>query len=200
MTLIAGLTGGIACGKSAVSSRLRERGAIIVDADQIARDILAPGSIGLKAIVERWGAEVLTPEEELDRTKLGAIIFNQPQERAALELITHPLIAQESADRLRAASRLAPPLVVYDAALLIEAGRAEQFRPLIVVTTTLALQRSRLMARDGLNEEEAQARLDSQLPLSQKAEFADYLIQNDGDWRALDQQVEALWSSLQSSV
>lgn len=199
MTLVVGLTGGIACGKSAVSSRLSARGAIIVDADLIAREVLAQGSDGLAEVVERWGDEVLTESGSLDRAKLGSMIFGKPEERRALEAITHPRIAQLSAARLDAAREQAPPVVVYDAALLIEAGRAEAFRPLIVVTTETEIQLQRLIARDSLSEAEARARMRSQMPLDQKAALADYVIYNNGDWATLDQQVDKLWSSLTSS-
>lgn len=191
-----GLTGGIACGKSAVSDRLRARGAIIVDADLIARQVLAPGSEGLARVVARWGESLLNAERALDRPKLGALVFGQPEERRALEAITHPLIAQESARQLEEARAQEPPLIVYDAALLIEAGRADAFRPLVVVTTTPQIQRERLMNRDGLDEQAAQARLDAQLPLARKEELADYVLRNDGDWTALEERVEQLWSSL----
>ena len=99
MTTLIGLTGGIACGKSAVSTRLAQRGALIVDADQIARNILAPGSEGLEQVVARWGTQLLSPTGELDRAKLGAIVFAQAEERRALEGITHPLIAKRVKDR-----------------------------------------------------------------------------------------------------
>lgn len=196
MTTLIGLTGGIACGKSAVSMRLAQRGALIVDADQIARNILVPGSEGLEQVVARWGTELLSPTGELDRTKLGAIVFAQAEERQALEGITHPLIAQESQRQLTRALSQKPPLVVYDAALLVEAGRTEMFRPLVVVTSTPILQRQRIMARDGLDEAQAQARMDAQLPLSQKEALADHVIRNDGDWAQLDAQIDALWTAL----
>ena len=196
MTTLIGLTGGIACGKSAVSTRLAQRGALIVDADQIARNILAPGSEGLEQVVARWGTQLLSPTGELDRAKLGAIVFAQAEERRALEGITHPLIAQESQRQITAALSQKPPLVVYDAALLVEAGRAEMFRPLVVVTSTPILQRQRIMARDGLDEGQAQARMDAQLPLSQKEALADHVIRNDGDWAQLDAQMDDLWTAL----
>jgi len=198
MSRLIGLTGGIACGKSAVSERLRARGAMIVDADQIAREVLAPGSDGLAQVVARWGAEILDAEGALDRACLGALVFDKPEERRALEAITHPLIAALSAQRIAEALTECPPLVVYDAALLIEAGRAEHFRPLVVVTTTPAIQRARLIARDGLDEEGAQARVDAQLPLVRKEELADHVIHNDGDWAALDRQIDVIWSVLVS--
>jgi dephospho-CoA kinase len=198
MSRLVGLTGGIACGKSAVSNQLRDRGALIIDADQIAREVLAPNSEGLARVVARWGDEILDTEGALDRTRLGALVFGKPEERRELEAITHPLIATLSAQRISEAIAQEPPLVVYDAALLIEAGRADQFRPLVVVTTTSVIQRDRLMARDGLTLEDAQARVDAQLPIAHKEQLADHLITNDGDWSALERQVDVLWSTLVS--
>lgn len=195
-TPLIGLTGGIACGKSAVSERLQARGAVIVDADRIAREVLIPGSEGLRRVVARWGVSLLNDKGGLNRAVLGEIVFSDPEERIALEEITHPLIASESARQIEEALSGSPPLVVYDAALLIEAGRAERFRPLVVVTTSSSVQLDRIMRRDHLSEEEAQARVSAQLPLSEKASLADYLIDNSGDWAALDRQLEILWSVL----
>ena len=195
MTLLIGLTGGIACGKSAVSERLRMRGALIVDADRIAREVLAPHSEGLKQIVARWGKEMLD-EGVLNRARLGEVVFGNSKERRALEAITHPLIATLSAQRISEAIAQKPPLVVYDAALLIEAGRADHFRPLVVVTTPQSVQQDRLITRDGLTTQEAQSRINAQLPLAKKEKLADYLINNDGSWSALDHQIDELWSTL----
>lgn len=194
MSKVIGLTGGIACGKSAVSLRLAQKGAIIVDADQIARNILAPNSIGLQKVVERWGGQLLEVSGQLNRAQLGAIVFADPKEREALESITHPLIAAESQSQIEQAKTAKAPLIVYDAALLIEAGRAEQFRPLVVVTTSTEIQIQRIMARDQLSADEALARMHAQLPLKDKENLADFIIYNDGDWQKLEQQVDELWN------
>ena len=194
--LLIGLTGGIACGKSAVSKRLASKGALIVDADVIARNILTPDSEGLKQVVEVWGKDILNDNHELDRVKLGKKVFADPKARKILEGITHPLIAQESTRQVQEAMAKQPPLVVYDAALLIEAGRAEYFRPLIVVSTTANIQIERLRNRDQLSEKEARARIESQMSLAEKEALADHLIFNDGDWHQLDQQINALWHQL----
>lgn len=198
MSLLIGLTGGIACGKSAVSARLAEKGAIIVDADQIAREVLAPHSEGLKQVIKQWGEDILNEQGELDRGKLGTLVFSDAQARKVLESITHPLIAQESQNQIAKAQTLAAPLIVYDAALLIEAGRAEHFRPLVVVTTTEAIQQARIEARDGLSAEQAHARVKAQLSLKEKEALADYVIYNDRDWQHLEQQIDELWKRLLS--
>lgn len=187
-----GLTGGIASGKSTVSAAFRALGAQIVDADEVARAVVAPGSPGLAALVRAFGPEILC-EGQLDRARLGQRVFGDPQARQTLEAITHPLIAAESTARLEAAQASGAPLVIYDAALLVESGRAEAFRPLVVVTLPPELQRARLMARDGLSAAQAQARLDAQLPLHEKAALADHLIDNSGPPEQTVAQVRALW-------
>ena len=197
-----GLTGGIACGKSAVSRSLASRGAVIVDADQIARDVVAPHSEGLKSLVTRWGEELLTPEGALDRAKLGAIVFSDPSARATLDQLLHPLIASESARQLQSALQRVPPvpLVVYDAALLVEVGRAEQFRPLVVVYSAREQQIERVIQRDRLSYEEATRRVDAQMPASEKAQYADWLIVNELEGvDSLEPAIEALWAALTSN-
>lgn len=191
-----GLTGGIACGKSAVSARLAARGAAVVDADEVARAVVAPGSAGLAAVAARFGAGVLRPDGSLDRAALGALVFGDPAARAALEGITHPLIAAESARRVAEALAGPAPLVVYDAALLVESGRAEQFRPLVVVWASPEVQRARLVARDGLSAEQAEGRLRAQLSTERKRALADFVVENDGDLAALDEEVGRLWGRL----
>ena len=165
----------------------------MIDADQIARNILAPNSLGLQKVLERWGRKVLDVNGQVNRAYLGSIVFSDPKERKALEAITHPLIAQESQSQIEEARTRKVPLIVYDAALLIEAGRSEQFRPLVVVTTSKEIQKKRIMDRDHLSEVEALARIDSQLPLTDKEKLADYVIYNDGNWTKLYQQVDELW-------
>lgn len=192
--MLIGLTGGIACGKTTVANLLRDRGATVVDADQVARDVVAPGSAGLQAVVEAFGAQVLDADGALDRTKLGAQVFNDAPARARLEGILHPLIAQESMRQLAAAR--GAPLVVYDAALLFEAGRAELFRPVVVVRVPPAVQRARLMARDGIDAAAADARIGSQMPVAEKAERADHVIDNGGTRAETEAQVDALWAQL----
>ena len=196
-----GLTGGIACGKSAVSRKLHEFGAHVVDADIIAREVVAPKSEGLDQIVARWGADLLDTQGALNRSRLGDMIFKAPAERQALEAIIHPLVALESARQIQEALKIeSTPLVVYDAALLIESGRAEMFRPLVVVTTSSEIQRARLQQRDALSSADAQSRIDAQMPLSQKETLADFVIDNRGDWSDLNRQVHALWLTLTTDV
>ena len=196
MANIIGLTGGIACGKSTVAARLAARGARIVDADAVARDIVRPGAPALAEIIAAVGAEVCDATGALDRAALGRRVFGDAEARARLERITHPRIAEESARRLVEAAAGEPPLVVYDAALLFESGRAALFRPIVVVTTTEDLQRERLMRRDGLDTASAHARITAQMPLAEKVARADYCVHNDGSPDALDAQLDVLWPLL----
>lgn len=194
--MIIGLTGGIACGKSTVAKMLVARGARVIDADAVAREVVAPGTEGLQAITDRFGAEVLDDDGALDRAALGRRVFGDASARAALEGILHPLIAVESARQIQQAVAEGAPLVVYDAALLIESGRADMFRPLVVVSVRPQTQIDRIMRRDGLDEASAQARLDAQMPVAEKAALADHVIDNEGDLDATEAQVEALWRTL----
>lgn len=192
-TVLIGLTGGIACGKSTVSALLAARGASIVDADRLAREVVAPGSPGLAALVAAFGPGITGPGGALDRAALGARVFADPAARARLETITHPLIAALSLERLQAARASGAPLVVYDAALLFESGRADAFRPVVVVTAPRAIQRDRLMQRDGLDAAAADARIDSQMPVADKAARADHVIDNGQSLAHTEAQVAALW-------
>jgi dephospho-CoA kinase len=194
--MLIGLTGGIACGKTTVAQMLTGRGATVIDADQIARHVVRPGSAGLGAIMASFGAEVRGADGTLDRPRLGAIVFADPQARKRLEAITHPLIAAESMRRLSEALGDNPPLVVYDAALLVESGRADQFRPLVVVKTSRESQIARLMSRDGLDRSAAESRLSSQMDVEAKAAVADHVIDNSGTLAETEQQVEQLWEAL----
>lgn len=194
--MIIGLTGGIACGKSTVAKMLVARGARVIDADAVAREVVAPGTEGLRAITDRFGAEVLDDDGALDRAALGRRVFGDASARAALEGVLHPLIAVESARQIQQAVAEGAPLVVYDAALLIESGRADMFRPLVVVSVRPQTQIDRIMRRDGLDEASAQARLDAQMPVAEKAALADHVIDNEGDLDATEAQVEALWRTL----
>lgn len=195
-TLLIGLTGGIACGKSFVSRLLADRGAIVVDADQVARAVVAPGSAGLAEVVEAFGEGILAPDGGLDREKLGQTVFGDEAARERLEGILHPAIARESMVQLADAAAKKPPLVVYDAALLIEAGRSDLFRPLVVVSAPAAVQRRRLMARDGLDAAAAEARVAAQMPVAEKVKRADHVIDNGGTREETEAQVDALWAKL----
>lgn len=193
---VIGLTGGIACGKSFVADLLTARGAIVVDADRIAREVVEPGTPGLAAVVEAFGPAVLDADGRLDRAALGRRVFGDDAARKRLEGILHPRIAEESMRQLAAAAAKKPPLVVYDAALLVETGRADAFRPLVVVSAPPAVQMQRLIERDGLDAAAAEARVAAQMPIAEKAARADHVIDNGGSRDATAAQVDALWRRL----
>ena len=182
---IIGLTGGIASGKSTVASMLGELGVAVVDADLLAREVVAKGSDGLHEVVEVFGSEVLDSAGALDRAKLGQRVFGDAEARKTLNAIIHPRIAKLSAERIALAQQSPSPYVVYEAALLVETGAHRGMNALIVVATGSQIQLERSMARDGLDEAAARARLDAQLPLSAKLDAADYVITNDADLATL---------------
>ncbi|BFH15435.1 dephospho-CoA kinase [Paenibacillus melissococcoides] len=186
-----GLTGGIASGKSTVSRLLVERGALLVDADRIAREIVLPGSPALDQIAERFGADMLLPDGSLDRKRLGNVVFSNTAERKALEEITHPAIRQEMMTQMRRLEGEHPQsLVVVDVPLLYESGLTDRFEEIVVVYVPKEIQLERLMRRDGLTEAEASERLLSQWDIEMKRERADYVIDNSKGMEETRQQVE----------
>jgi dephospho-CoA kinase len=192
------VTGGIGSGKSAVTSRLAAHGAVVIDADALARDAVERGTPGLAAVVEEFGDGVLLPDGSLDRSALAAIVFTDAERRAALEAIVHPLVGRRSQELLDAV----PPdgVVAYDVPLLAESahlGRVEGFDVVVVVTAPLETRVARLVAR-GLSETDARARIAVQATDDERAAIADHVIDNSGDLEALDASVEELWRSLMS--
>ncbi len=186
---VIGLTGGIASGKSTVARAFAELGVPIVDADEVAREVVEVGTPGLARIVERFGADVLRKDGTLDRKKLGRVVFEDARARQDLNAITHPLIAEKGAEKIRALQQTDAPYILYEAALLVENGAYKAFPALVVVTVDPVTQLARLMARDGSTDEEARSRIASQLPLEKKVEVADFVLRNDGDVEALRAQV-----------
>lgn len=196
MTVI-GLTGGISTGKSTVAELLRrELNVPVLDADQVARDIVEPGQPALLELRAAFGPEVLTPEGRLDRKALGARVMADPAARRTLEAITHPRIREEIANRLAALQAAGAAVAVVEAALLVETGSYKLYDQLIVVTCSPQTQLARLMRREGMAEAEAQRWIQSQLPLAQKEALATVVIHNDGDEQALLQATLAAWAQL----
>jgi len=193
---IVGLTGNIACGKSSVAEGLRALGAAIVDADEVARAVVEPGSPGLEAVVAEFGDEVLSEDGTLDRGRLGAQVFGDDDARAKLNALLHPRIAVESGQRIGDLQDSGAPYIVYEAALLVENGTHRAFSALVVVTLEEELQVSRLMARDGSTREEALARIHAQMPQAEKAAVADHVIENGGDFEALSERVGEVHAAL----
>ncbi|GJM74303.1 hypothetical protein HMSSN036_65190 [Paenibacillus macerans] len=186
-----GLTGGIATGKSTVSRMLVQRGAALIDADVIAREIMEPGHPVLAAVAKRFGQTVLHPDGTLDRKKLGEIVFADPERRKALENLTHPAIRAEMKQRLDALEAAAPRrLVVADIPLLYESGLERLYERIMVVYVPRDLQLARLMERDGLSRNEAERRLNAQMDIELKKERADILIDNSRGLDETERQID----------
>lgn len=190
---VVGLTGGIGSGKSTVSALLAARGAYIVDADSIAREVVAAGTPGLAALVEEFGPRVVAPGGGLDRGALADIAFVDPAKRTRLNEITHPLIFARTAELFAAAP--ADAIVVHDVALLTELGLAAAYRMVIVVDCPDELRVARLVAR-GLAEHDAWRRIDAQASREDRLAIADVVLENDSDFAALERQVDDLWPHL----
>ncbi len=191
MTLI-GLTGGIASGKSTVARRLAEHGAIIIDADQLARDVVAPGTPGLAAVAEAFGQGILQADGSLDRAALGQLVFQHPAERERLEAIMHPAIHELFARRLEAAGPNA--IVVYDVPLLVETDNQYPFDLVVVVHAGAEKQLERLMNERGLDLETARARIAAQASDEQRLARADVVIDSSGSLAHTVAQADALWA------
>lgn len=194
-----GLTGGIASGKSTVARHLRARGVPVIDADLLAREVVAKGTEGFDAVVAAFGADVVGPDGELDRKKLGAVVFASPDERKKLNAIVHPRIFAKSGEAMQKLAAEGHALACYEAALLVENGLVEAFRPLVVVALPLTTQVERVMARDGLTKAEALARIQAQLPLAEKVAMADFVIDNDGSVDDLERRTDGVLDAIRSA-
>jgi dephospho-CoA kinase len=195
-----GLTGGLASGKSTVAACFRARGVPVIDADQIAREVVAPGSEGLARVVEAFGEGVLLPDGALDRARLGELIFAAPEKRRALNAILHPRIGARSAERIAALEAAGEELACYEAALLVENGLSDAFRPLVVVAVPLVVQVARAMARDGSTEEQARARIAAQLPLAAKIAAADHVIDNAGELSTTARRADEVLDAIRAEI
>ncbi|HEY1133857.1 MAG TPA: dephospho-CoA kinase [Nocardioides sp.] len=173
-----GLTGGIASGKSTVATIMRELGAVVIDSDQLAREVVEPGTPGLAQVVEEFGADVLASDGTLDRPALGAIVFADPSRRAALEQILHPLIRARGAELEAAAGPDA--LVVHDIPLLVETGQQGRFDAVVVVDVPEEVQVDRMVTDRGWTEEDARSRIAAQASREDRRAAATYLVDNTG--------------------
>ena len=195
--LLVGLTGGIATGKSTVSSMFRALGAEIIDADLLARDVVRPGEPAYRDIVAEFGPGVLQEDGGLDRKKLGAIVFADAARRKRLEQITHPAIRERFLGRLAAlVARDFAGIVFFDAPVMIESGNYRNMDKLVVVVTDDATQRVRLLRRDGITADEIGRKIGSQMPVAEKAKLADYVIDNSGDRAATEAEVLRVYRAL----
>lgn len=209
-----GLTGGIGAGKSAVSGLLDGYGAMIVDADKIAREVVAPGTPGLAAVVEEFGEEILTPDGSLDRPKLGSVVFADTDRLAALNAIIHPLVGERSAELERQAEEAekaataeaagagspkdpgSRAVIVHDVPLLAENGLAPLYDLVLVVDASPQTQLDRLVRQRGMTEEEATARMAAQATREERLALADIVISNDGSLEELETRVREVWEEL----
>ncbi len=196
MPLIA-LTGGIASGKSTIARRLAEHGAVVVDADQIVRDVQQPGSAVLQCIAEVFGTEVITPDGALDRAALGSRVFGDPEQLARLNAIVHPAVRAESQRRFEAAIDDDPSaVVVYDVPLLVEARVDDPWDLIVVAHAPAEVRRRRLVELRGLDERSARERIDAQVSDDERRAVADVVIDTGGSLDETHAQTDALWERL----
>jgi dephospho-CoA kinase len=195
---VIGLTGGIASGKSTAARTLTELGARIVDADRVARDVVAPGQPALAEIVRSFGREMLQANGTLDRKKLGAVVFADPEKLKTLNAITHPRIGLETQARLATLREEGVPVAVYEAALLVENGAHRGLDGLIVVACDEATQLARLVGRDGYTEAEARARIAAQAPMADKIAAATWVVDTSGPLVETRKQLARVWEEILS--
>ena len=201
--IIVGITGGIACGKTTVSDLLAEKGAIPINADEIGHQLLKAGSPVIGELTEAFGQDILDASGDVSRKKLGAIVFQDKAARERLNSILHPLIIERSRGQARQLVTEDPMRVVLlDAPLLIEAGAYDTVDLIVVVTASRETQLRRTLERSvvqgrPLTETEVQARIDSQMPISEKVKYADVVIENEGTLEELHRQIDELWGKLQ---
>jgi dephospho-CoA kinase len=194
---VVGLTGGIAAGKSIVASRLAEKGAAVIDADRLAREVVEPGTPGLQAVVERFGSGVVQPDGTLDRAALGAIVFVDPAARKDLEAITHPAVQALSRERMLEATASDPArVVVYDIPLLVEARGTSEFDRIVVVDAPRAMRIARMVTLRGMAEADAVRRIDAQASDEERLAAADDVIDSSTSLESTMKQTDALYRRL----
>jgi dephospho-CoA kinase len=192
-----GLTGGIASGKSVVAARLAEHGAVVVDADRVAREVVEPGTPALARIAQEFGDAVIASDGSLDRAALGALIFSSPEKRAALNAITHPAVGIRSRELFDAAAAADPDaIVVYDVPLLVDAARTEEFDLVVVVNASTETRITRMMELRGMTRDEAVHRINSQATNTERLAIADVVIDSNGSLDQTLEQADALWEKL----
>jgi dephospho-CoA kinase len=198
--MVLGITGGIASGKTTVAQAFQALGAVVVSADVLAREIVRPGTKALQQIAEYFGCQVLREDGTLNRQLMADMVFDDDQARMALNGITHPAIAALARTRLREAEQGGAALVIYDAPLLFEVGADRQVDKVLVVKVDAEVQLARLMARDGINRQQALARIAAQMPQEEKVARADFVIDNSGTAKETQVQVRSLMERLSSGA
>ena len=192
-----GLTGGVGSGKSQAAQLLADRGAVVVDADRLAREVVAPGTPGLRRVIEVFGDDVLDTDGALDRPAMAALVFGDAQARARLEAIVHPLVGARAAELMAAAA--VDAVVVYDVPLLVERANAAGYDLVVVVDASDDVRIDRLVRLRGWTEADAQARMRAQAGREERLAVADVVLANEGSLEELTEQVDALWQSLRDS-
>ncbi|MCK8828534.1 dephospho-CoA kinase [Natroniella acetigena] len=190
-----GLTGGIASGKSTVADYLKELGATVLDADKIAHRLMEPQQKAWRKVVEYFGEEILLPNKQINRNKLGEIIFNNPSAKEKLDQLTHPIIIKEIKERLKELEEK-KKIIIVEVPLLIEAGMIELFEEIWLVYLPKELQIERLMARNDFDYQTAVTRVESQMPLAEKRAFADLIINNNVTEKELKKELKQLWNKI----
>ena len=190
------MTGGIGSGKSEVTRLLAAKGAAVVDADLVAREVVEPGTPGLRRVVEEFGPEVLREDGTLDRPRLGTLVFADPAKLQRLNAIVHPLIGERTAELVAQAEAAGAEVLVHDVPLLVESGLTQAYEVVVVVAADPRTQLRRLVQNRGMSEQEAQQRIDAQAPLGDKLAAATHVIWNDGSLQDLADQVDRLWDDL----
>ena len=190
---VIGLTGGIASGKSTVARMLEQLGAVVIDADLLAREVVAPGGPAYQAVIDAFGTAILKPDLTINRETLARLVFSDPAERKRLEGITHPAIGRLAEERLAGLAGKGHTVVFYMAPILIEAGATSRVDEIWVVYVDARTQLQRLMARDGSSREEALGRIAAQMPLDEKVKFGSRIIDNSGTPEQTGRQVRDIW-------
>jgi dephospho-CoA kinase len=196
--IVLALTGGIGSGKSSIATLFAEWGAAVVDADELAREVVSPGSDGLHAVIRRFGTEVLHKDNSLNRKKLGQLVFSDPQARTDLEQILHPLIRQRWLSTLETLKKAAQhPVIVYAVPLLFESGNSyQEIDKIVLVTCRQEIRIKRICQRDKITEADARARITTQLPDEDKAKRSDYVVRNDGSLAELTARAREVWDEI----
>lgn len=196
---LVGLTGGIASGKSTVAKILQSLGAAIVNADDLAREVVEPGHEAWKEIVASFGTDILQSDQTLDRQKLRTLIFNQPEARKRLESIIHPRVRALAEERIRQYAAAGYPVVIYEVPLLFEGNLQEWLRPVILVACDVETQTARLQRRDHLTAADAEKHIAAQMSLKDKRRLADYVIENNGSLEDLERQTRQILEKLKAT-
>lgn len=198
--IIAGLTGGIASGKSTVAGFLKELGCEVIDADKVAREIVQPQQPAWQKIAARFGNQILLPDQQIDRKKLAEIIFNDASAKMELDNITHPIILGEMQRKTAELEKKSNNLIIWDVALLFESGFYQYVDESILVAVPVEIQLERLLKRDGISFAEGMARINSQMPLQQKKELATIIIDNSGTISEVKEEVSLVYQKLINNI